>query len=903
MAGIWGVVGASHSIAITHWDGDETLYPVAYVYDNEDTLLQTLPLVHRALGYYSVCWCPDTAGVYNIVVVTYDDEVHTIVNEETQREGRTYFINDIPTQIADMPANVADAVWDEILPGEHDIEHSAGLYTQVIRQTVLETQWDIHDNTDWGLAALEEKIMDNRTILSNEINENETKIDALSSLNVTHFLNVVNEVQANRTAINNHDAHLGSVETSLTAEINENEVKIDTVLTTLQGIQNNTRFMAVVPVKMRIPDTTSNNYQFFLAMYDTAGFPAAPDQVPRVRIVKSDGTELQAFTNMVQDGLKVGQYYFNYSVFPNSSEMILRIEFEIVENATTIYLSRVSETLIIDSDLASIENKLDVLDDKVDDTNTYLTGGNGLAIINSKLDSLDTDVNENESLLNQIKSKTDQIISNPATADDVDDLSTQISGIPTISDIQNRLDTQSEYIMGTDSRNLTDVYDNERGTDNALLANDPRLNFLDVAISSRSGYTVSDIWNHATRTLTDAAPLSNSEVAKIWDYLTSNITVDGSIGKYILDMLDTTVSSRSALTLAQLTNALAPLALEASVSTVLSSVVNENNQNQILIQDILSLLALIKPQTDKIVDDGATQTSIINEINQNQTLLAGLDLLGQAIKDKTDHLHPDLAYESSVQQIPTNPLRDNDSRLDWLYYLSNLDVPVSTRAEDFPSDYAKAVELDNVKDQIIAQVNINLSEINGIPTSSEIDSKLVRLDNILVDLNAIKGIGFDTLLHSLVKIKEGQSVGPGEVLTPQQIWEYASRELTSFPEAATPSDITLAKEEIIGKLPKYQCWMSTTINNVADTQEVLCWLNKDGQTLIDTEDAQIVVSDGIEDIWSGTTLTPDERGVFKITKSNISSLINDSDKNYVISIKISFEGKTYHTAQPFYTVG
>lgn len=903
MAGIWGVVGQQHSVAITHWDGREDLYPVAYVYNHIDTLLNILPLAHQDRGYYSVCWEPPGEGVYNMVIICYTDVAHTIEEPATQHEGRTYFINNLLNFIENLPGDVADAVWDEILPGEHDIAHSSGLYMQVIRQTVLDTNWEVKNNTTWGLPVLEQKIMDTRLILKGEINDNEVKIDALSALNVSHHLDTINEVQINRNAISSHDSHLSSVETNLTGEINENEVKIDTILTTLQGIQNNTRFMAVVPVKMRIPDSSTSIYQFFLAIYDTSGNPAAPDQTPRVRVVKSSGVELLSFTNMTQDGSKVGQYYYNYNVTPSTQENILRVEFEIVENSTTIYLSRVSETMILDSDLAIIESKIDVLDSKVENTNLYLTGGSGLTVINTKLDNINNDINQNEILLTQIKVKTDQIVSNPATTDDTDDLSTQIDGLPTILEIQSRLDTQSDYIMGPDARNLTDVYDNERGTNNALLANDPRLSFLDAAISSRSDYTVSDIWNYATRTLTSAAPLSDAEVAKIWDYLVANITTSGSIGKYIIDMLDAPVSSRSTFNLAQLTAALAPIALEASVSTVLSSVINENNENQILIQQALALLGVIKPQTDKIVNDGARHQDLVNEINENQNLIEGLELLSQTIKAKTDLLHGDIAFQSSLLAIPTNPLLANDGRLDNLYLLPRLDVAVSTRAESFPNDYAKAVALENVKDDIIAEVNINEALINNLPTNIEIDQKLVRLDNIVIQLGEIKGSGFNTLLHSLVKIKAGQTSGPGAGITPQEIWEYAARDLTTYPDFATPGDIDIAKNEIIDQLPEYRCWMTTTINNLADTQDVLCWLNKDGQTVGNSANARVVVSDGTSDIWSGTDLTPDARGVFKITQNNITSLINDADKNYIISITISLDGVDYHTAQPFYTVG
>ena len=904
MAGIWGVTGQKHSIAITHWDGREDLHPVAYIYDELDTLLNTISLVHRAKGYYSVCWSPADSGIYNVVIITYDDVGHLVRNEETQEEGRTYFINNLLSMLEGLAGEVASAVWDEILPGEHDLTHSAGLFMQVIRETVLQTNWEIISNATWGLPVLGRKILDNRTILSAEINDSELKIDDLSALTVANHLESLSEIQINRNAISSLDSHLSSVETSIIGEINSNEIKIDSILNAINNIQNNTRFVAVVPQKMRIPDTLSNAYQFFLAVYDVSGNPEAPDQTPRVRVVKSDGVELVPFTSMDQDGMKVGQYYYTHLVTTSAQENILRVEFEVIENTVTTYLSRVSETVIYDSNMDAIENKIDIIDSNVDGLTLQLTGSEGLTVINSKLDNVVSEVNQNEVVLGQIKVKTDLIISNPVSTDNTDALSVQMGDLPSIVDIQNRLDTQSDSIKGPDARNLTEVHDNERGTDNALLANDPRLAFLDATISSRSDYNISDIWSYATRTLTDAPPLSSTEIAKIWDHLTGNILVNGSIGSFILDMIDAPVSSRSTLTMAQLISALGPLALEASVSTVLSTVVNENNENEALIRQALDALYLIKPQTDKIVDDGARHTDLVQEIDENQALIAGLDLLSRSIKDKTDLLHGDIAHQSDLLSIPLNPLLSTDGRLDNLYLLSRLDVAVSTRAEDFPADYAKAVELEDVKNDIIAEVNMNEMKISDLPTDTEMDNKLVRMDNILIELGAIKGLGFDTLLHSLTKIKEGQGgSGPGGTITAQDVWEYGQRGLTEYPAFATADQLDIVENTIIEALPEYRCWMTTTFITQSDIQEVLCWVNKDGHTLADSTSARVVISDGTNDLWSGSSLAPDARGVFRIAQTNISGIINEADRNFVISITIEYSGKDYNTVQPFYTVG
>lgn len=901
----WGSVNEPQDISITHWDGRTDLYPRAHIFDINGTPVTTVDLVHRALGYYSTTWTPVVENQYVVVILTYTDALYSTLDDETQREGETYFINNLEATVDGLVVdvgNVAGDVWDEVLPGQHDLPFTSGLFMQVIRETTLQTNWEIMSDPLNSLAALEQKILDNRLILQNEINDNETKIDALTTQSSLQYLDLQSEILQNRADISVVNGNINISTANIIAEVNQNEAKIDANLAAIQQIQNNTRFVAVVPQKMFRPPTGTKRYQFFIAIYDTTGNPEAPDASPTVKIYKSDGSIFLAETTMSQDiPPKVGQYLYNLDLNAGSSEPVLRIEFKVIENGVTRYLSRVSEISEYDTQLQDIENKIDIIDTVVDSNYALLTGGNGLAVINNKLATIETEVNANETILNQIKLKTDLIISNPATTADVSTIISTIYTRPSITDIQSRLDIQTASIKGPGGYNLTDVMNNERGTDNALLANDPRLDFLDIAISSRSDHTVADIWNYATRTLTYYPGITPANIAQIWDYLVTNITTPGSIGKYILDMLD--VPNSNAVTLSQLMSAIAPLALEATVSTVLSTVVNENNQNQILIQDVLDLLALIKPQTDKIVNDGARHTELVNEINQNEALLNALTLFVQQIKAKTDYLHNDIARQTDLLQIPTNPLLANDGRLSYLYYLPRLDVAVSTRAESFPTDYAKETTLTAAKNEIIGEINVNEAKINNLPSQSFIINQLVRLDTILTDLTEIMGTGFLSSEHSLVEIKNGQSPGSPGGITAADVWAYANRTLTEFPDCATTADLDAATATLLDATEHYRCNMTTTFNGLTGDQVILCWLDRNGETLVSTVNARVVVSNGVDIIWSGSDLSPDPRGIFKIVQSNICDLINDADLNFVVTITIEHDGIDFVTNQPFYTVG
>lgn len=69
-----------------------------------------------------------------------------------------------------------------------------------------------------------------------------------------------------------------------------------------------------------------------------------------------------------------------------------------------------------------------------------------------------------------------------------------------------------------------------------------------AALDATAGTEIATaVWASATRTLTSFGSL----VANIWDYLVSSISTSGSIGKQLKDNVDTTVSSRSTVTVAQ----------------------------------------------------------------------------------------------------------------------------------------------------------------------------------------------------------------------------------------------------------------------------------------------------------------------------------------------------------------
>lgn len=99
---------------------------------------------------------------------------------------------------------------------------------------------------------------------------------------------------------------------------------------------------------------------------------------------------------------------------------------------------------------------------------------------------------------------------------------------------------------------------------------------------------------------------------------------------------------------------------------------------------------------------------------------------------------------------------------------------------------------------------------------------------------------------------------------------------------------------------QYNCKM-TTVFNAISTQEVLAWIEKDGQTVSNPTSCVCTVktSDGAT-VWSKTSSSPNADGIFKF--SNLATGFA-SDANYYVTITIEVDGEVRTSTQTFITVG
>lgn len=812
---------------------------------------------------------------------------------------------------APLPATIAQAVWSEAI-NTYAIPNSAGAIVNAINQTTISTLDEITNGPN-NLSNILSGVTDNNNDISTLSTQVTNENNVIRGELVTAESNLTSEIGQNRVDIAAVSTNVDNTRNTLITEINQNETKIDSIQSSVSGIQNNTDVVAVVPERMVVPDALSSpkTYQFVLETFNDSGVPINADSTPTVKIYDSSGAVYLAETSMAQDGVKTGVYIYSLSITDAQVPLILRVEFKTIINAVTKYSQRTSEFVEFDSTLESIENKVDSITLTTTDNNTLLTGANGLAQLKSEILTNRTEIDANEIKIDDIKTVTDALPNNIATQTDTDNIVLEISNVPTNAELTSALNNQTDSIKGPDTRNLTEVYDNQRGTDNALLASDPRLNFLDAAVSSRSTLTDVEVWTYATRELTASTPLSPVDAQAIWSTLLTSISTAGSIGKLIKDYLDVAVSTRSTLSLAQLQAELVSVATESNVDDVRATVQTENNENQILLNTAISLLNSIKPKTDKIVDGGATELNVNIKSDEIKSLINGVDAVVDIIRARTDLIPNDPARQSSVLDIPTDSLLETDPRLNLLNNLVRLDVAVSSRAESFPGDYATKTDLDNTEAAIISEVNANETKIDALPQTTYFDTKFAEIEAdidltpVLDDLALVKGSGFDTAQHSLVEIRDNQDNiggGPGGGATAAQIWSYSNRSLTQ--DVVENSDLDAAKAEIISGSESFNARMNTTVDIANDKQVVIAWLDRQGQTITGTTNCRIEVKyfDGTL-IWAKDDTTPDARGVFVLEQEEVTALYEGYTNNFYMTITIEFDGNDYRTIQPFYTIG
>jgi hypothetical protein len=785
------------------------------------------------------------------------------------------------------PTAVASAVWEEMV-ASHNVAGTFGEFLQIMNATLNDMDGEILDGGH-GLLALQNLIINKAGEIVVEVNQNEAKIDAINPQTLASQAAVIAEVNANEVKIDAINPQVLATQAAILAPI----ATVDGKVTALQGsvgaLQNNTTVRFIVPERLIKPTVGTKNYQFHLRLYDDLGNPETPDSTPTIRIRRLDtGVDIVLGAAMTPDGVKVGAYFYDFVVSPASIVAPILVEATVVENAITRYIPATSELTEFESDLTAVQAAVAAVDVKVTTSNTELTNGSyGLAALKAGQTAIIAEVNQNEVKIDSLASDVQGIPTTPALASDVGTILAAIAPKATTAQLTSTVENARDSIKGIDGRDITQVYDNMDLSQVAKTA-DPRFANLDAPVSSRSTLTAVSVWGYGSRELTAMPDLSVASVKSVWDYLASQATVAGSLGKRVADFLDATVSSRAVPS--DITGPLVGVAQETTLTGAQAAIINEVNANETLLNTVIVKLNQILPKTNLIPGDPASQTAVLAAIGAVASGLADVDLRTIGIKAKTDNLPTDPAQQSSFATIPTDTLRDSDPRLN---NLVRLDVPVSSVGTPDMSNIATKTDVTNAQIDIVDRITTD----HAILLNVELVASQIKAKTDALPIQPASAANVYAARDDIISRIDG--IGPE--LTPSEVWAHPTRTITQDPASFGPDISNLAtKTDVLAMAQsQYVNKMSTVFNAVNGKQEVIAWAEKDGQLITTSSNCVVEVNDSLGTLkWGGTLASPNTDGVYRF-ENPLSAPIS---QNYYIVITIEVDGLNRVTTQGFYTV-
>ena len=914
-------VGVSTPLELMLFDGATTKAVRVRIRTTSGTLVASVNLTHIGDGLYTGSWTPAVAGYYHAVYIAYTNSTYLTEDFTYTRTTEPYRVASTagldPTAIAmaiwnamlvdyNLPGTFGEAisllltntdpvtirgdVWDEFF-ADHHIPNTFGDMVQAIWE-YCRVHTEELQNPIWGLDMIYSLIQTQTTTIIDDVHQVDTKLDAQTIYIGTVESTIISKVLDNKSLLTAAAIQAEADKLQIIDEIHLTNNKVDAVGALVSTLQNNTTARFVVPERLVKPNSGIKEYQFHLRIFDNFGIPKAPDSIPTIRVRRLDtGVDIVVSAAMTADGLKVGAYYYIYTIANSTPEYPALVEVTIIEDGVARFIPSVTEITEFESDLNAIQALLATVDGKVTTTNSQLTNPTyGLVALRTGETDILSAISSESAMLAIIKAKTDLIKADTATVSDINDVLVLVGSKPDMSEINASIIASRNAIMGTQGKTITDVF-NLWDPSDLMQADDPRLAYLDAPISSRSTLTSNDVWDDPTRTLTEYR-LDAPYIKAIWDYSASQATTAGSLGKRIADMLDVEVSTRA--TASQVMGALEGVAQQETLLEVRTELVNSLNDCKNKLNNITTKVLLIKAKTDTLPTNPASETTLTSGISLVRGDLVDIDNRTLQIKESTDRIPSDPAHEASVNAIPRNPVLTTDARL------TNLDARISTRSTlsvaDL-NDLAHKTDVTSAKNTIVAEINQNQHLIESLTTIANSTQNTVNHISVTQATMSALLAAEAAILDAIEHISVDADIDAADV------WEYHARTLTTDPSTFGPDISHLATKEDVAAIAgtsQYVNRMTTTFNPASAVQEVLVWSEKDGQQILDVADCIITIKDALGVTkWSQSSSVSNADGMFRF----VNPIVVSSDSNYYIIMSVKVSGVTKITQQAFITIG
>ncbi|MEA3346965.1 MAG: hypothetical protein U9Q21_02610 [Candidatus Auribacterota bacterium] len=525
---------------------------------NRLTVYGNITIANGAEGAMDGVYC--TGTITNSAPTTFD------IRESPEGSELNAAFLKLPSQYI-MGSNVQSSKDDEIDAIKAKTDNLPADPATVTNQTAIDGKVDIVDTVVDAIKAKTDNLPADPASDTN-VDANETKIDAVK-VDTAAIKAKTDTLAFTGGNVHSHlkaqdDLGLGTTaKADVNAEVDQSLLDYDSGSgvakeSSVNSIQNNTRFVAGLPQYMLIPAAGNNVYKLIAYFYDNSGNPEDPDSneialhvetaagADKSGLLYDDygaatpataSTTFTGYKKLIRDG--VGRFHTYLKIASSESQNQFVYDFALKEATVELHYTR-SNLITTEqpgtSTLSDSAANKDIIAEAMkerDVSGTIAVSGSVEKDIMDNIDSNETKIDTVDTVVDAIKAKTDNLPADPASDTNVDANEAKIDAVKVdTAAIKAKTDN-----LPASPANETTAAAIKAKTDN--LPADPATVTNQTSIESKLDTVdaVADVINAKTDNLpadpaatSDISALNDITVAEIFNAAAASYTTEGSIG-------------------------------------------------------------------------------------------------------------------------------------------------------------------------------------------------------------------------------------------------------------------------------------------------------------------------------------------------------------------------------------
>jgi hypothetical protein len=256
-----------------------------------------------------------------------------------------------------------------------------------------------------------------------------------------------------------------------------------------------------------------------------------------------------------------------------------------------------------------------------------------------------------------------------------------------------------------------------------------------------------------------------------------------------------------------------------------------------------------------------------------------------------------IVYTNSLYTLEDFRYVISEEQIEISHLLTSAEIVTGVLSTDL-TPYTVPYSLGLYTKIVANEVENNFQALYTLPSNLDnIFAKIVEESNLILAAIAPKATqsSVDNIESQVISLQAGQ-------ITANDVWSFTTRTITAPVVAsnidmsilAKTTEVNAAADRVISELENSMVNITTGVITATKTQEIMAWLEIDGQVIMDPIQCQIIIKDGlgatIHDF--GVNTTPLPNGFFRYLKTSADLLLGKG-QTYVAAVSILHGAKTY----------